>query len=195
MKTTRNLRGVPRLLAGPFSFGVALLLGGCQHRQAPPLLPAIIQPPALQPPLPPSPFMSAPLPEEIASAPDIHVVEIRPRRYVRRSRSSGVETDEPAAPAAADPGAAPEGVDIGELSAGGDSNPQTRQEALGLITTSEQRLGGLKRGNTQQQSQVRKVRYFLHQARQALSTGDAEGAKTLAMKAKLLLDDLQSSKL
>ncbi len=35
-----------------------------------------------------------------------------------------------------------------------------------------------------------KIKNFQRQAKQAMSSGDAEGAKTLATKAKLLLDDL-----
>ncbi len=39
------------------------------------------------------------------------------------------------------------------------------------------------------------VRNFQKQAQQALKTGDAEGAKTLATKGKLLLDDLETGQL
>ena len=39
--------------------------------------------------------------------------------------------------------------------------------------------------------QIRQVRHFLDQAQQALRTGDTEGAKNLATKARLLMDDLE----
>jgi hypothetical protein len=39
--------------------------------------------------------------------------------------------------------------------------------------------------------QIRQIRHFLDQAQQALSTGDTEGAKNLATKARLLMDDLE----
>jgi hypothetical protein len=42
-----------------------------------------------------------------------------------------------------------------------------------------------------QKRQVRQVRHFLDQAQQALNTGDTEGAKNLATKAHLLMDDLE----
>ncbi len=42
-----------------------------------------------------------------------------------------------------------------------------------------------------EKAQVSKVKNFLKDAQEALKTGDAEGAKTLATKAKLLLDDLE----
>jgi hypothetical protein len=87
--------------------------------------------------------------------------------------------------------AAAEASPVGELSAGGNAAPQTQQDASDLISSSEQRLARLSQAIArQQQAQLRKVRYFLKQAKQALNTGDAEGAKTLATKAKLLLDDV-----
>jgi ribosomal protein S20 len=43
----------------------------------------------------------------------------------------------------------------------------------------------------EEKSQVSKVKNFLKDAEDALKSGDAEGAKTLATKAKLLLDDLE----
>jgi len=43
----------------------------------------------------------------------------------------------------------------------------------------------------QQRAQVRQVQQFVKQAQQALESGDAQGASTLATKAKLLMDDLE----
>ena len=43
----------------------------------------------------------------------------------------------------------------------------------------------------EEKAQVSKVKNFLKDAQEALKTGDAEGAKTLATKAKLLMDDLE----
>jgi hypothetical protein len=77
------------------------------------------------------------------------------------------------------------------LSAGGDSSPKT-PKAAELIAACERRLNDLPQDVAEQQSQLRKVRLFLRQAKQALGTGDAEGAMTLATKANLLLDDLAS---
>ena len=39
--------------------------------------------------------------------------------------------------------------------------------------------------------QIRQIRHFLDQAQQALNTGDTEGAKNLATKARQLMDDLE----
>jgi len=87
---------------------------------------------------------------------------------------------------------APEETAIGALTAGGEANPQTKQEAADLITSSEKRLNALPAQKAEdEKAQVSKVKNFLKDAQEALKTGDAEGAKTLATKAKLLLDDLE----
>jgi ribosomal protein S20 len=60
-----------------------------------------------------------------------------------------------------------------------------------MIAANEKRLNGLPAQIAEEQkAQISKVRNFQRQAQAALSSGDAEGAKTLATKAKLLLDDL-----
>jgi ribosomal protein S20 len=80
---------------------------------------------------------------------------------------------------------------IGELTAGGDAGSQTRQEAVDLIASNEKRLKALPQQKLRtQRSQISKIQNFDRQAQQALDSGDAEGAKTLATKAQLLLNDL-----
>ena len=86
--------------------------------------------------------------------------------------------------------AADESLAIGELT-GGDVNPQTRQEAADLIASNDKRLKALSANILKsQRTQVSKIRNFQKQALDALNSGDAEGAKTLATKAKLLLYEL-----
>src|ERR1700727_1369098 len=81
---------------------------------------------------------------------------------------------------------------VGALTAGGETNPQTKQEAEDLIASIDKRLNGLPaQKEEEQKAQVSKVRNFWKDAQEALKSGDAEGAKTLATKAKLLLDDLE----
>jgi hypothetical protein len=189
LKTVRN-SAVRRLSVGSACLAV-VLLGGCHRRQAPPTLPAILQAPDIPPPAPPPPAMESSLPEDIATAPSAKVTETRPRRPSRRTAPKSPASEASTPVDTASTAATPEGSTIGELSDGGDANPQTQQEAAELIASSEGRLNGLTPAVArQQQVQLRKVRYFLKQAKQALSSGDAEGAKTLATKAKLLLDDL-----
>ncbi len=94
--------------------------------------------------------------------------------------------------AAATPPASAEETAIGALTAGGEANPQTKQEAADLIASSEKRLNSLPAKKAEdEKAQVSKVKNFLKDAQDALKSGDAEGAKTLATKAKLLLDDLE----
>ncbi len=60
-----------------------------------------------------------------------------------------------------------------------------------MIATNEKRLNGLPAQlSDEQKAQISKVKNFQRQAQEALNSGDVEGAKTLATKAKLLLDDL-----
>jgi ribosomal protein S20 len=93
---------------------------------------------------------------------------------------------------AAPPPPSVEDTAIGALTPGGEMNPQTKQEAADLITSSEKRLNALPTQKAEEEkAQVSKVKNFLKDAQDALKTGDAEGAKTLATKAKLLLDDLE----
>jgi hypothetical protein len=81
---------------------------------------------------------------------------------------------------------------VGALTAGGETNPQTKQEAEELIASIDKRLNALPAQKVEaQKAQVAKVKNFWKDAQDALKSGDAEGAKTLATKAKLLLDDLE----
>ena len=93
-------------------------------------------------------------------------------------------SDTPASPPA-------EVAKIGALSSGGDTSPRAQQEAAGLIAANEKRIGGLSTQKVEaEKAQLSTVRNFQRQAQEALSSGDTEGAKTLATKAKLLLDDI-----
>jgi ribosomal protein S20 len=80
---------------------------------------------------------------------------------------------------------------IGSLSSGGDTSPRAQQEAAGLIAANERRINTLPAKKVEAEKvQLNKVRNFQKQAQDALSSGDTEGAKTLATKAKLVLDDI-----
>jgi hypothetical protein len=81
---------------------------------------------------------------------------------------------------------------IGQLTAG-DSATQAKakQDTLNLISTTEQGMGNIKRAlSDDEQATLLRVRTFIKQAKQALDTGDSDGALTLATKAKLLLEEL-----
>jgi len=93
------------------------------------------------------------------------------------------------APAAPAPTATAES--IGTFTVGGDQSPRNRQEAASLISANERRLSAVGGDHGHVDSALlSKVRNFQKDAEQALNSGDAEGAKTLATKGKLLLDDM-----
>jgi len=118
-----------------------------------------------------------------------------PKRQRRRPAKAAVAAPPPDAPA---PDAAPAVMPterasiIGEFTPGGDQNPGSQKEASDLIAANERRLSALSPEVARVQAAlVSNVRNFQKQAQQALRAGDAAGAKTLATKSKLLLDDLE----
>jgi hypothetical protein len=78
---------------------------------------------------------------------------------------------------------------IGQLSTG--DPPDLRQQTDASIAATEKSLNGINRKlSEQEQKTAERIREFLKQARAALTTGDVDGAHTLALKAKVLLDEL-----
>jgi hypothetical protein len=139
-----------------------------ENPTAPDDLPMIAEVPAPElTPLPPPPPLAKPTP---------------------RRRPTTAPKDEPVQVAS---GAEPAELAIGALSSGGDSTPQSQQQARDLIGSILKRIAALSSKTADaQKKQIRQVRHFLDQAQQALNTGDAEGAINLATKARLLMDDL-----
>jgi hypothetical protein len=83
----------------------------------------------------------------------------------------------------------PEVSAIGTLSTG--DPPNLRQQTDDSIVSTEKSLNGItQKLNDQQQKTAAQIREFLKQAREALMAGDVDGAHTLALKAKVLLDEL-----
>jgi ribosomal protein S20 len=170
-------------------FGLAVGLSGCNKKPVVTPLPPVLTPVAL---------------ENIPEPDDLPMIEFQPLRPApaavaknvspKRQRKKPVAKPAEDAPVqvAAAPAPTAEETAIGSLSAGGEANPQTKQEAEDLIASSEKRLSALSAQKAEEEkAQVSKVKNFLKDAQDALKSGDAEGAKTLATKAKLLLDDLE----
>jgi hypothetical protein len=89
----------------------------------------------------------------------------------------------------ATPGAAPSVSAIGQLS-GGASGDQ-RSETEETINATEKGVNGITRTlNDAELKTAAQIHEFLKQAREALASGDVDGAKTLALKAKVLLGEL-----
>jgi hypothetical protein len=78
---------------------------------------------------------------------------------------------------------------IGQLTSG--DTPDLRQQTLNSIADTDRRLNGLNRRLSDQEQKIAdQIREFLKQSRAALSSGDVDGAHTLAVKAKVLLGEL-----
>jgi ribosomal protein S20 len=169
--------------------GCVCVLTGCRHKVTVPPLPQILVPVELVSiPEPPLPMIAPP---EIAMPPmPIASAAAHPRQRRRPVVKTVVPTQTPATES--DPPAQDEAASIGALSTGGDSSPRSQQEAAEMIASNDRRLNGLSpQMQEAQRAQISKVRNFQKQAQDALSSGDVEGAKTLATKAKLLLDDIE----
>lgn len=84
------------------------------------------------------------------------------------------------------------GSPIGQLTTGDSAlGERTKHETADLIGGTQQGLNAIKRSlSTEEQVTATQIRTFLKQAQQELDSGDADGAHTLATKAKLLLDEL-----
>jgi hypothetical protein len=90
------------------------------------------------------------------------------------------------APTPADP---PAVSAIGNLSTGDPTDP--RHWAEDSIASTDHDLNNIGRTlNSQEQKTAAQIREFLKQAKDALANGDIDGARTLAIKAKALLSEL-----
>ena len=171
--------------------GLTVGLGGCRHKAQVARLPAVLTPVALVEI--PAPGNLPMVEVQQTTLPPVPVVASagKPKRE-RKKPAPKASVPEPVQIASVAPPPSPEETAIGALTAGGEASPQTKQEAADLITSSERRLNALPAQKAEdEKAQVSKVKNFLKDAQDALKSGDAEGAKTLATKAKLLLDDLE----
>jgi hypothetical protein len=80
---------------------------------------------------------------------------------------------------------------IGELSGGATGNQRSQTEEL--INSTEKGVNGITRSlNDSEVKTAAQIHEFLKQARDALKSGDVDGATTLAKKAKVLLAELNN---
>lgn len=163
-----------------------LLLTGCFHKtqvaQNQPLAPPIEDTP---PPKPePSPT-NLPPPEvtiPVQPEPQIPVPAEPVKKPVKHKKPANTNpqvasNEAPAVPV------------IGSLSTG--DAPNVRQQTDDSIASTEKTLNGITRKlNDQEEKTAAQIREYLKEAREALTAGDAGGARNLANKAKALLDEL-----
>jgi hypothetical protein len=164
-----------------------LLLAGCHHKtqvaQNLPLAPPIEEPPPqihLPPPneLPPA-EVTAPVQQP---APVIVQQREPEKRAPRRKKPTNANTQQASAGSV--------GVSaIGQLTTGDPSD--MRQQTDASIESTEKSLNNINRKLSDQEAKTAaQIREFLKEAREALTAGDIDGAHTLALKAKVLLDEL-----
>jgi hypothetical protein len=158
-----------------------------RHRVQVPPLPAVLAPVSLvQVPRPAPLLLEAPQ-IEMPPVPTSAAAAKFPREHRRPVAKEEPEPDQAVAPAPV-----PDAVAIGSLTAGGETNPQSKQAAADLIASNDRRLKALSAAKSDtRKAEISTVNNFQQQAQAALTSGDAEGAMTLATKAKLLLDDLE----
>jgi hypothetical protein len=142
--------------------------------------------------LPKPPLVHAELPDEalvipiqpLATDADMEQEPLPPAKHRRPPRPVQQAADTPPEPAET-PGVSA----IGELSSGEPSD--MRLETLDWIAATERGLNGLGRTlSGQEQKTAAQIKEYLKQARDALNSGDVDGAHTLAAKAKVLLSEL-----
>ncbi len=180
-----------RVAGAALCLGVTMGLGGCRHRVVLAPLPPVQTPvePIESPPLAKAPVLETP---QIKMPPAPIAAAARPVRERKRPAKAAAPAPVVPEPAPAAPVASPQENAIGALTAGGETNPQSKQEAADLIASIEKRLDALPaQVDENEKAQVSKVKNFWRDAQEALKSGDAEGAMTLATKAKLLLDDME----
>jgi hypothetical protein len=131
----------------------------------------------------------------IPSMPLASEAEAQPQptpKPVRRRRPGNKNTQQAANTAQQPDAESTEVSAIGQLSSGDPSD--LRQQTIDSIAATEHGLSGITRALTgSEQKTAMHIREFLKQAREALASGDVDGAHTLAAKAKVLLGELAGS--
>lgn len=167
-----------------------VLLTGCSHAhqqmaQIQSLAPPLVETP---PPQPPPQVTTAPEPATAAeSTPEPEPEpppQPEPKKQVRHHKPA--PKDNTPAPAETADNSVPA---LGQISSG--DPPDLRLQTQNSINSIEQQLAGI-RGNVSEQDKktIEHIREFLNQAKKALTSGDVDGANTLAAKAKVLLAEV-----
>jgi hypothetical protein len=175
-----------RCLSMFVSVCAVLSLAGC-HRKvvvaaAPPL------PPVEMVSVPPPSHPSEPIPEEPVIASPTLTLPVPPVKRPQPPRRRPT----PAPPTQTAIAVAPPPMDLGNLTTGGEStNTALRQQTDDLLKAQTRRLNAIPTSTIALHTQqIEQARLFLKQANDAWTKQDIEGARTLATKAKVLLDEV-----
>ncbi len=149
------------------------------------------------PPPPPAPAMvSVPPPthpsEPVPKVPLAKVEPVTPELPRRKHPRFKPVPAPPPAPPPTVAVAQPEPIGLGQLTAGGEAdNSATRPQTEDLLRAQQKRLDNISSAvvalHTQQ---IEQARVYLRQADEAWKKLDIEGTRTLATKAKVLLDEV-----
>lgn len=186
----RRCHLAPLMRIPALSLTLALGLGGCHHKPTAFVIPSGAHAPVALETIPPPE-----LPPEIATLPQPELepplpLPEPPPRPVPKKKPAPKEEPQPPVQVASAP--EPAALAIGTLSTGGDAAPQSQQQAQDLIASIRKQIEALPANTANaQKKQIRQITNFIDQAKKALNSGDAEGARNLATKAQLLLDDLE----
>jgi hypothetical protein len=176
-----------------------LLLSSCVHNNSQALNQPPLAPPIEDTPLPKPDNAPANLPPPVISLPDKNANATAPpppkpdapAPAPKHKKSGNKNSQTPASAAQSTEqasNASPEVPAAGNLSSGGPAD--LKGQTQNLIVDTERGLNGINRKlNDTEANTYAQIREFLKQARTLLSS-DVEGAHTLAMKAKVLLTEL-----
>ena len=131
----------------------------------------------------PPPVLGTPQPSQPETT-DANAKPATPPKKPSHKKTTAQPTQEAANPA-------PSVSAIGELSGGasGDQRSQTQE----MINATEKGVNSINRKLSDSETKTAaQIHEFLKQAREALTSGDVDGAATLAKKAKVLLAELNS---
>jgi hypothetical protein len=178
------------------------LVQGCDHKAQPTQTQTLAPPIVDAPPPKPATVSTADLPPPVigdakpADSANTTPPPEPPKKPVHRPKKPA--TPAPTTPttptatqdvAGATPAPAPSVSAIGTLTGGASGD--SRSQAEDLINTTEKGVNGITRPlNDSETKTAAQIHEFLKQAREALTSGDVDGASTLAKKAKVLLAEL-----
>ena len=173
--------------------GCVVWLAGCRHKAAtlvvPPTAPEIAP---VMVSVPPPTHPTEPLPAATVPVAEGHAPVVPPPKRPHKHKAAPAPPVQVAVVAPPPAAAAAPAIALGQLSAGGDAGSGLRAETETMLAVQMQRLDRLPTAvAAAHAADVEQARRFLKGADEAWKTGDVEGAHTLVVKAKVLLDDLR----
>ncbi len=188
-----------KLVARRLGWLLPLVLSACVHgpNQAPPMqalappLDDTPPPPDIAPGALPAPVYTIPKTAEPVAVPP-EPVKVIPKHHKPATKSGSAALPNGATGQVAE--AAPAPAPTEESAAGNFGTPEapdSKKQTENYISEIERGLNGIGRKLSDQEEKTSmQIREYLKQARTALGTGDVEGAKNLATKARALLEEL-----